>query len=864
MTDEIKTLRQAEMELERRRREDPLKHVYEPHTFQEEIHRSRAAVTCVLGGNRTGKTYAAIAEAILYALGRSTYAEVPEPPNTVWYVVPTSSVFKDAVEPILEELMPWGRVQHHNKKYKRYKFDNGSVLVIKSSDQRQKRLVAAAVDLVVADEPMPKPVYEELMARLISTGGRMLMVLTPVSEKIDEWLWVRDELYVPWQVGERSDVDVIHMPVLDQDGEPAVPHLTKAQVDQMARQYPDPETRAARMYGEFIVRGGLVFKGLEEDVNVIERFDIPHHWHSWLVCDPQYHRFAVLYFAADDRGNYYVTDEYFSSDEPMARRAERIKALVGAQDRHIPMYVDYANPQDIQELNYHFNRLSVDVGAVQLPEQKRVEKMILRVHAMLEPDPDRPYHPATGRGDVYGAPRLMIFNDLQSTWEHEGRHVRGSRLLWELKRLTWGNRNKPDKDTAGGGDCTDCYDDQTEVLTRSGWKFFKDVEVGPQGDEFATVNLDKDEIEYQRASEKIEKDWDGDLVAIDGHAINLRVTPRHRMVVEKGGRTYIRRAEDLAQHHALKLRSHWAGDPAWKPMTIPACYQDRAGGNGGQGGLISPETTPGPEDLAAFFGWYVAEGSVFEGRTKTQGQVCRRVHISQSATKHHEEIRDLLDRLPWGWHQTTAGFVITNKQAFELVRVCGAGAENKRVPQWVKDAPPKIIEAFLDAAISGDGWTQSGVRRYATISQRLADDMQELFIKVGKVASVIEREETTWNIKGRSGYQKKQYHVCEQKSSRRWLTNRRGDEVKSLISREPYQGKVYCVSVPNETLIVRRDGQMLICGNCLIYGCSIQAIGRPPDDQDNWREGLSERDQTLWDAIERQNRRQDIGIQFPE
>lgn len=453
---EIATLEQAVQELERRKREDPLKHVYEPHKYQLLIHRSRATITLVLGGNRTGKSYAGIAEALLYCLGRSTYAETPEGPNLVWYVVPTTAIFQDAIEPIMDQLIPWHRVVRHDRKNRRYTFDNGSILAIKSSDQRQKRLVGANVNFVVSDEPMPKVVFEELMARLLQTRGRMLMVLTPVSEKIDEWLWVRDELYTPWQVGERKDVEVIHMPVVDQDGKPAVPHLTAGMVEQMIAQYPDPETRAARMYGEFIVRGGLVFKGMGEH-NMLKRFEIPSFWHRWLICDPQYHRFAVLNWAADEHGTYYITDEYFSEDEPLARRADRLAALVGSQDRALPMYVDYANPQDIQELNYHFNRIGAAIGAVPLPFQKNVDKMVLRAHSMLEPDPSRAYHPATGLKGVYGAPRLVIFDDLQSTWTQDGNVIRGSRLLWELKRLTWNSANKPNKDSAGGGDAADCF-----------------------------------------------------------------------------------------------------------------------------------------------------------------------------------------------------------------------------------------------------------------------------------------------------------------------------------------------------------------------------------------------------------------------
>ena len=82
--------------------------------------------------------------------------------------------------------------------------------------------------------------------------------------------------------------------------------------------------------------------------------------------------------------------------------------------------------------------------------------MVLRVHTMLEASPERKYAVETGLKDIHGSPRLMLFDTLTSTWTHEGRPVMGSRLIWELERLTWGKTNKPNKDTAAGGDCTDC------------------------------------------------------------------------------------------------------------------------------------------------------------------------------------------------------------------------------------------------------------------------------------------------------------------------------------------------------------------------------------------------------------------------
>ena len=37
------------------------------------------------------------------------------------------------------------------------------------------------------------------------------------------------------------------------------------------------------------------------------------------------------------------------------------------------------------------------------------------------------------------------------------------------------------------------------------------------------------------------------------------------------------------------------------------------------------------------------------------------------------------------------------------------------------------------------------------------------------------------------------------------------------FDRVPYAGKVYCASVPNGTLIVRRNGKPMVAGNCLRY-----------------------------------------------
>jgi len=453
------TLADIENELRQRELDDPLALVYQPHDVQQRVHRSRKPITLVVGGNRSGKTYSAVAEVLYYATGRRTWAEVPTPPVFVAYVMPSLPMFKRAVLPIVRKLTPRSEVRLQpngdiiSSTTNIIKFKNGSEIHFLSADMHQRRLQGFSADLIVMDETPKEDVFEELLARLVDRKGRMLMVFAPLDVQT---YWVRDKVYMPWTAGDRVDVDVIHMPVADRDGNPLVPHFTRADIERMERQWPDPNVRAARMYGEFVTRTGLIFKSFSPEVHVIPPFRMDESYARFFVVDPQYHRFAALYFAVDAFGNYYVTDEFFSQDETLSYRAERMKVIVGDRQQAVAAYVDSANPQDRHELNWHFSRLGAKIGATELPYPKNVDKMVLRVHALLEPDEKRQYPAATNVKDCFGAPRLFLFNTLMSTWKWSDRDMQCSRLIWEMQRYSWGKNGKPDKDSADGADASDC------------------------------------------------------------------------------------------------------------------------------------------------------------------------------------------------------------------------------------------------------------------------------------------------------------------------------------------------------------------------------------------------------------------------
>jgi len=334
----------------------------------------------------------------------------------------------------------------------------------------------------------------------------------------------------------------------------------------------------------------------------------------------------------------------------------------------------------------------------------------------------------------------------------------------------------------------DCFEEGTEVLTKEGWVDFREYK---EGTEVATYNLKNKNLEYQTPLKYINKEYEGDMVHIKTRTLDLKVTPNHRMVVQskkwvKGNKHIwvegIKKAKDLSVWDRVSTRTQ-----GWK-------------------GLNRSEEE---KRYAKQLGWFVAEG--YTGRNKvilTQTKE-HTVEVMKGDFKEFE-----LKQYKPNNHQ----FIIHNKKLTEKFKKDGYVKDasikksyTKAVPQWVKDSDEETIRAFLEGYLLGDGWKNRGTQWAATTSKKLADDICELAIKLGFRPVIHTREPTTWEIEGRSGITRVQYWVsfCEAKG----VTLRKSDNTK-LFNKVKYKGKVYCLTVPNGTLIVRKNGKMIICGNC--------------------------------------------------
>jgi hypothetical protein len=137
-----------------------------------------------------------------------------------------------------------------------------------------------------------------------------------------------------------------------------------------------------------------------------------------------------------------------------------------------------------------------------------------------------------------------------------------------------------------------------------------------------------------------------------------------------------------------------------------------------------------------------------------------------------------------------------------------------------------VLERFFAAMVAGDGWEQNGHRTVATTSKMLADQLQECLIKMGRASTMrVLVNLPPAEIRGVSSSRSAtQYHVSEIRS--KWIHLVNGRTRRSIISLDKYDGGVYCVSVQNGTLFLRRRGKTFLAGNCFTYGIAI-ALGNP-------------------------------------
>lgn len=347
-----------------------------------------------------------------------------------------------------------------------------------------------------------------------------------------------------------------------------------------------------------------------------------------------------------------------------------------------------------------------------------------------------------------------------------------------------------------------CHDDQTEVLTKSGWKFFKDV---MPYDLLLSMNPDTLDAEYVLPTKLIRKRYVGEMLHFDSKTCNICVTPEHTMLyqsdVKRGkGKWKKATASYLSWMNGFFMPKtcNWKGDDV-TTFIIPA-FKD---GNG----QFHEERYIPMKAWCAFLGWYISEGCI-SGNT-VDGF---RITIAQRHIENSIEIINLIKSMGYDPKVYLDIVNIHDIQLVQVLKECGNGAGNKRVPDYVKELSPELISTFLSTLRLGDGFeARSGRQQYYTASLQLANDIQELIVKTGNSASlrVHDRRGEEHFAEGHWIKTKQLSYIVNQYIGGKHNYIRRGQ-----IKKVQYDGYVYCATVePHHTLYTRRDGWCIWSGN---------------------------------------------------
>lgn len=354
----------------------------------------------------------------------------------------------------------------------------------------------------------------------------------------------------------------------------------------------------------------------------------------------------------------------------------------------------------------------------------------------------------------------------------------------------------------GSAEQTGCYDEETEVLTKQGWKFWKDVTME---DEFCTLSPSSRKIEYQRPVRLFKKKYSGKMIHFNTRNLDLKVTPNHNMLIENlKGELSLIRADKYAfsskiYHNGIPKRGIWTGkkQDLFELKGIEGtkyCF-------GHEYPFTSPDRTFDMKDWMAFLGIFLSEGwySKIKNRNKDYLFI-----ISQKKPHVRKQIKELFERMGIHYNEKIVknGFGVHCKTLHSYLKQFGL-QKARFIPREVLELDKEYLEILYHWLMLGDGSvSKNGQETYYTCSKQLAGDVQELIIKLGYGSRITTKDKLY------HGKVNRIYEVSKHiKSNKYWIQTHKKIEV------EDYCGKIYCAEVPNHTLMVRRNGKATWCGN---------------------------------------------------
>lgn len=330
----------------------------------------------------------------------------------------------------------------------------------------------------------------------------------------------------------------------------------------------------------------------------------------------------------------------------------------------------------------------------------------------------------------------------------------------------------------------ECFDKDTLVLTNEGWKSYTDINMDTI---FATYSKEKDCIEYQKPIDIIKYNYEGELNRIKSRNVDLLITDNHRLYLKRGIPSNKYGSFDTIEFSKCLNSSR---------VTFVASSSEN-----------NEENLEYSDDEIRLCAWILSDGSISTHNNYT------RYFIYQSEKKLNI-VTCILDRLNIKYSISErkppteiCGKILKSVQRqfaisilSESYGICKRLVTDKNVlPLFLNKISDRQFDIFINSFIDADGSRHKSAPETSLMiykSKDILEQLQTICFKHGYRTSI-------------SFYGGKHYRLNLTKNKYTQFCN-----FKEHISRESYFGDVWCVTVPNDTVIVKRNDKISITGNC--------------------------------------------------
>ncbi len=326
-----------------------------------------------------------------------------------------------------------------------------------------------------------------------------------------------------------------------------------------------------------------------------------------------------------------------------------------------------------------------------------------------------------------------------------------------------------------------CLSEDTEILTKEGWKKYNEVR---EGDIIKTFNLDKKIIEEKKVKKIFKRKYEGKMYRVLNSMQDQLISPGHRMVRRKFNinKYCLDTVEDV-----IKLKT---------PQIVAIAADNK-----------NKDIGLSDEEIK-LIAWIISKGSIEVKKGKRKLIIYR---SRQKKKEKYKEIISLLSKLKIE-HVAKEGAKISKSAATQIIL---SADSSKKALKWfdednnIKTLPQKIIEMsqrqsriFLETYLKANNCIWGNIKIW---DEKTLNDLQRVIVNAG-YGFATKDGSTSFAFK------KPLYLLRVVKYKETKITQ---------IKKVDYSGVIWSVNTDNETVVAKRKENVFITGNTPFLNISL-------------------------------------------